>query len=482
MKKSTILSLFCLLFLVSMGQTEEFRCISWEKFKSSGPDLNQIGWLKVKHSKDIESSSWSVGCETLDRDQAKFSVYKNYIGELGIKHARLQSGWAKCEKQRGIYDFAWLDSCVYGLKEQSVAPWICLCYGNPLYGSDKNLGADLAALVNSEVAMIAWLKYVSATVTRYKDAVNMWNIWNEPYFMEKDYAPLLIRTAELIKKLQPEAVILGEMLWEPEPESRKVERELLEILKSRDKLDLIDYWAYHPYKYNPDDCYKTIKDFRCLVQSYNPKVKLFQGENGCPSANEVYHALNYYPWTEYSQAKWVVRRMAGDKLHDIPSSVFTMIDLCYSNMLQSFGLIRSNLLHEFIYKRPSYYAVQHMAGFFDNSVQSARELKPKSNSTREMTVAAFEKAGHPVILIWYKDQIPGDDFKWDLIDLTIKDVELSDPVLIEMISGKVYELPNWSKTGKNTSFKKLPVWDSVMMITERTLAELNTDKATQSGE
>ena len=52
--------------------------------------------------------------------------------------------------------------------------------------------------------------------------------------------------------------------------------------------------------------------------------------------------------------------MAGDRVRSIPSSVFTIIDLKYPNMLQSFGLIRSSLLLEFIYKRPAYYAVQHM--------------------------------------------------------------------------------------------------------------------------
>ena len=476
MKKQITSLLFCLFICpFSFGQTEQFRCITWEKFKSSGPDLKPIGWMAVRHSKNIKSSPWSVGCETLDRDQAKFDVYKDYVGELGVKSARLQSGWAKCERQKGVYNFAWLDSCVYGLKEQGVNPWICLCYGNPIYGSDKNLGAGLAALVYSDEAMNAWLKYVGITVNRYKDIVRQWNIWNEPYFMEKDYAPLLIRTAEVIKKLQPESTVLGELLWEPEPESRKVAKELLEILKTENKLDLVDYWAYHPYKYNPDDCYQSIDEFRKFVQAYNPKYKLFQGENGCPSMNEVYHALNYYPWTEYSQAKWVMRRMAGDRTHDIPSSIFTIIDLRYSNMMQSFGLIRSNLLHEFIYKRPSYYGVQHMVSFFDDTVKPVGELEYESNSIRKMTVAGFKKGGAPVVLVWYKDQIPGDDFKWDLVDLTIKGVNFNDPVYVEMISGKVYEIDriSWDNTGINVMFKNLPVWDSLMMIVERNQIELS---------
>ena len=116
------------------------RSVTWEKLKVSGPVLKQIGWLDSRHSKEIASSPWSIGCETLDRDYAKFSVYKDYVGELGAKHARLQSGWAKTEKEKGKYDFAWLDYHVKGLTEQSVRPWICLCYGNPIYGSTIKLG------------------------------------------------------------------------------------------------------------------------------------------------------------------------------------------------------------------------------------------------------------------------------------------------------------------------------------------------------
>jgi len=468
MKRTVLLLLagFSILTTLVTGQTKGYRCYTWEKLKSSGPDLKLIGQIAVKHSKDIQSSLWSVGCETLDRDQAKFSVYKEYLGELGVKHARLQSGWAKCEKQKGIYNFEWLDSCVYGLAEQSIKPWICLCYGNPIYGSDLNLGAGVAALVNSEDAMAAWLKYVEITVNRYKNTVNEWEVWNEPYGQEKDYALLLIKTAELIRKIQPESVILGEILWETHEPGIK---ELLEALKSRGKLNLVDYWAYHPYRYNPDECYPILNEFIKLLKSYNADYKILQGEVGCPSQLEWTHALDYYPWTEYSQAKWDLRRMAGDRVRNIPSSIFTIIDLRYSNMLQSFGLIRSNLLHEFIYKRPAYYGVQHMASFFDDAVIAMGELEYHSNSSREMTVAGFEKEETPVVLIWYKDQIPSDRIEWDLVDIKIKAANFTDPVYVEMITGKVYEIDKatFKSNGGDIEFDRLPLWDSPIMIAER---------------
>ena len=367
--------------------TGQHRNINWEKFKSSGPELKQIGWLATKSSKEIKASSWSVGCETLDRDYAKFSVYKNYVGELGVKHARLQSGWAKCEKIKGIYSFEWLDSCVYGLTEQSVKPWICLCYGNPIYGSGMRLGAKI---FSNEETMAAWCKYVEKTVLRYKDVVNEWEIWNEPNGGggTKEYANLLIKTAETIKKVQPNAVIMG---FSIAGINLQFAKDIFEILKANNKLELVDYLTYHPYTNNPDNSYPDVDKLKSIINSYNPKIKLYQGENGCPSQLEWTHALAYYPWTEISQAKWVMRRMAGDRVRDIPSSIFTIIDLRYYNMLQSFGLIRSNLLHEFIYKRPSYYGFQHMAGFFDSLVKPIGILQYKSNSSRKITIAGFKQ-------------------------------------------------------------------------------------------
>jgi polysaccharide biosynthesis protein PslG len=468
MKKITIIFLLCVsLYPVSViGQPKKYRNITWEKFQSSGPELKQIGLLSVRKSNEIKSSTWSVGCETLDRDYAKFSVYKDYVGELGVKHGRLQSGWAKCEKQKGVYSFEWLDSCVYGLNEQSVKPWICLCYGNPLYGSGIGLGAGVAALSNNEAAMAGWLKYVEITVKRYKNVVNEWEVWNEPYDQEKDYAPLLMKTAELIKKIQPGAVILGEILWDPKEPGIKI---LLDALKAKNKLDLVDYWAYHPYVNNPDDCYPLVDKFVSILKSYNPKFKIYQGEVGCPSQLEWTHALAYYPWTEYSQAKWELRRMAGDRVRNIPSSVFTIIDLKYTNMLQSFGLIRSNLLHDIIYKRPSYFGVQHMVSFFDDDAIAMGEMPYESDSNRKMSVAGFKKGGKPVLLVWYNDRIPTDDLKWDPISITVKGVKFQDPVYVEMITGKVFEIDRSALKiiGENTSFIKLPVWDSPVMIAER---------------
>jgi hypothetical protein len=249
------------------------------------------------------------------------------------------------------------------------------------------------------------------------------------------------------------------------------------ILKENDKLELVDYLTYHPYAKNPDDSYANVEKLEALKNTYNPRIKLFQGENGCPSQLEWTHALAYHPWTEISQAKWFMRRMVGDHVRNIPTSIFTVIDLQYYNMLQSFGLIRSNALHDVIYKRPSYYGVQHMVSFFDDTVEPTGMLEYGSNAYHKLTVAGFRKEGKPVALVWYNGQIPGDEMKWDIISLTIKNTNFNNPVYVEMISGKVFEInsSDWENKDTDVVFKNLPVWDSVIMIAERSHVKLKLD-------
>jgi len=110
-----------------------------------------------------------------------------------------------------------------------------------------------------------------------------------------------------------------------------------------------------------------------------------------------------------------------------------------------------------------------MVGFFDDAVIPVGDLEFVSNAYRKITVAGFKKENSPIALLWYKDQIPGDDLDWDLVELTIKNTNFRDPVYIEMISGKVYDIDesDWKNKGKDVEFKRLPVWDSVVMIADR---------------
>ena len=78
-------------------------------------EFKRAGTLVPRSKPDPKDDQWMIGCEVLDRDFARFSAYKDYLPGLGIRSIRLQGGWAKCEKTKGVYDFAWLDAIVDSL-------------------------------------------------------------------------------------------------------------------------------------------------------------------------------------------------------------------------------------------------------------------------------------------------------------------------------------------------------------------------------
>lgn len=95
-------------------------------------EMERIGTLRPRSVGEIRGSNWTLGCETLDRDFAIFDEYKAFLAPLGIKTIRLQAGWAKCEKKKGKYDFAWLDKIIDYACSQGINVLLETGYGNPV--------------------------------------------------------------------------------------------------------------------------------------------------------------------------------------------------------------------------------------------------------------------------------------------------------------------------------------------------------------
>lgn len=475
MKVSTLIMAAAAILLLPQQSYSQHYSLTWKNFNvKDDTKLEVLGKLNVRPADGSGNSYWSVGCETLDRDFGIFSEYSDYVGELGVGYARIQSGWAKCEPEKGKYDFSWLDEIVDGLLSQGVKPWMCLCYGNPVYNDE---GYDLgSAIFTSKKAMDGWCRYVEAVVKRYKGKVAMYEIWNEPNLGENKkhperYADLFTNTAKTIRKFDKDVNIAGISLSGSVP--LDFAEQVLEMLKERNSLDYLQFVTFHPYYPNPDDATAKIIALRKLVNSYNPETRLFQGETGCPSILEWGHALSYYEWTEYSQVKWVLRRMANDFKLGIPSSIFTMVDLQYKNMLQSFGLLRMNLLKKFVYKRPSFYGVRNMANILSTDMTPYTEgLELTSSAERDLNYTGIRKEGVPAgIMLWFGDRIPDNSVEKEEITITVDGITMEHPVLLDPITGRIYSLKSVVLRGGNEvgrmKFTNLPMWDSPLLIIER---------------
>jgi len=123
--------------------------------------------------------------------------------EAGISWARADFSWWGIEHPQGTWHFEHLDRLMdladlYGITILPIldysTPWASPSYKHPE----------------------EWLEYVRQVVTRYKDRIRYWEVWNEENIKSywgdeakaEDYARFLKITYEEIKKIDPELVVV----------------------------------------------------------------------------------------------------------------------------------------------------------------------------------------------------------------------------------------------------------------------------------
>jgi hypothetical protein len=466
MKSSITLRSFPIIVVLTLGP-----CLS-AQIPIEGPVLSyeKIGRLKTRTTHEIASSHWSVGGETMDRE---YTVYQNwcpYLEELGIKKIRLQGGWARCERVKGEYSWKWLDEIIFDLPRRGIEPWVCLCYGNPLYGKGE-VRLDSAIDTDRDTRQ-AWLHWVAAMVKRYQGVVRIWEIWNKPNGLNPAgvYAELLIQTAGLIRYLQPESRIMGFSLAGVDvPFAAQV----LEILTQKNRTQLVDYLSYHPYSFNPNDSYDKVDELYGVMKTHAPGMELYQGENGAPSEWRETKALSNYDWTETTQAKWALRRMLGDLGRDIPSSIFSIIDMKYPDEMNRKGLLQANEDKTVHHRKQAFYAVQNLAAVFDNNLVMIGEFTCEVCTHHQYSSFGYRHnpSGNELFTIWLHTNRPTDYNATTPVDVKIQGLVLRDPVWLDLRTGWVYQIPedSYAIDGNGIILSALPVYDSPVVICERQL-------------
>ena len=460
------------------------------------PGLKEVGRLRARSATEVGHSNWTIGCEVLDRDFANFWEYCEFIEPLGIKTVRLQAGWAKCEPKPGEWNFGWLDKIVDYLRERNLEVILETSYGNPVHPGGGNW--DLSGgIPNTEEGLKAWDVWVDALSKHFAGRVAYWAMWNEPDNNRKVNTPervaaFNLRTARTIRRNIPDARLQGLSLGGNDPEYFEA---CLAALAKENAVDLFETYIYHGYELAPEMSYPMVAVKRDILAKYSRTARLRQGENGCPSEMIDFFALWNNPWTEYSQAKWDMRRMLGDLGHGYESAVYTMSDFRHRGEKirspNNKGLIRANANRETIAVKRAYYAVQNVAGLFDSTVALCRSL---AATNTDITVAFFEYrktaadgTSHPLLAFWTQGRIaektawtavkpsdlvlerPGDSFAVRPIVIDCKGPAWKDPVWVDLLTGRVYELGEERQLvhSAGVTFVDVPVYDSPVVLTER---------------
>lgn len=487
-------------------------------------DLPLLGTIRPKAIAEIGRSNWTLGCETLDRDFADWDAYRDYLAPLGLKSIRLQAGWAKCERVKGKCDFAWLDHIVDDAIALGLEPILETGYGNPIYpgGGGFDLGAGFPT---SEEGLAAWDAWVDAITRHFAGRVREWFMWNEPDISPSDgsapkmptqIAAFNVRTARIVKRNIPDAKIAGLSLARNRPEF------LEECLRALGPdVALFDWFIYHGYQSAPEASYGNVEAQKEVVRRLAPHATLRQGENGAPSEMTQLFALKRKAWSEYSQAKWDLRRMLGDLGHGVPGSVFTICDFNHKGReINRKGLLRADEDHRVIAVKRAYYAVQNLVAVLGGPRSAAAtkdggqaprataEISPlqptpfcsvdqslsayafnSSNGMTKSRVFAFwshgrdfvgpELAGNAAglhapepdnrIMPYLR---PGDSFETRpavFEDFSSGGKPLRDPVWCDLLTGKVFAFPaeNVIPCRACVRYLDVPVYDSPCLLAER---------------
>lgn len=308
-------------------------------------------------------------------------------------------------------------------------------------------------------------------------------------------ADLNIRTADIIKRIQPAAKISGLSMGHIDLGYADA---FFKVIHQKKKLHLFDNMTYHDYVYNPDANYGHVAELRRVLDKYAPNIKLRQGENGCPSMPGFGRgALGDYDWSELTQAKWNTRRMLGDLGHDIECSILGIIEMNYTatsgpiTRLNVKGIIQSDSTKRAIRPKPAYHAMQHVASIFDNSLERIKNLQPtfnasaksalnevKYNKNTDRSVAVYgyrhRTTQKQVFTIWVNEYIPTDSNQTKDRTFTFLNGNFEEPVYVDILTGAVYEIPanQWKKTGTTYTFTNIPVYDAPILIADKSLVTI----------
>ncbi len=466
--------------------------------------MKKIGVLKSRTSKQIKGSRIGIGFECLDRKMWNDTeeAYR-LTGELGVKHARVQTGWCRCEREPGIFDFAWLDRIVDKLLSQGVQPWFNLGYGNIHHTGATEPDAVGWAPIHSESEKTAWTAYVAALVQHFRGRVTHYEIWNEPdinpfWIGGPDplkYMALVKLTAAVIRRHDPAARIIGGATAGG-TNLMQVECYLKEGLA-----DLIDVYSYHRYHVHPE--LHRADEVAALRASLNAHggghIQLWQAESGCPSVPSATQALANVPVSEELQARVLARSLLSDLIHGLDyTSYFHLSDFkfYYRNGFcekpNFFGLLTFDDPPRC---KSAYRVMQNICALFDDDtilnprqslglwsseiVQSERRY-----AYQELEISTcrglFTRGGHPLMVWWQPanllPEVSGDQ-PFQPLDISAHiwspEHSVEQPVVVDVMTGEVFEpvferyKPRDNLATGNIELKHVPLKQTPMLATDR---------------
>ncbi len=280
------------------------------------------------------------------------------LAAAGFRWIRMDFGWGRTERERGVYDFSAYDRLLAALDEHKIKPVFILDYGNKLYSPVSPA---------TEEPRAAFARWAAAAVSRFKGRGILWEMWNEPnigFWRPKpnvdDYVKLALAAGRAIRAAAPDEAYIGPALAFMD----------LGFLEACFKAGLLEYWdavSVHPYRQQPPETVAAdYEKLRALIARHAPpgkNVPILSGEWGYTSqAKERSEDVQ----GRYLPRMWLTNIMSG-----VPLSIWYDWHDDGPNPEERehrFGAVRFPYFEgrEPVYDlKPAYLAAQTFTRFFD---------------------------------------------------------------------------------------------------------------------
>lgn len=265
--------------------------------------------------------------------------------EAGVGWVRMDFLWEDTEPEKGKLNFEKYDYIVDLLTQNNIGVLGLLSYSASWAGPSWN---------SPPYEDESFVRYVYNVISRYKDKVKYWEIWNEPddeqYWIPQDG---MVRYTELLKKVylkakqaDPECRILNGGL------SKTITLSLKKIYKNDGK-GYFDILAIHPFvnPLNEADVARVkglYSGCKKIMQDNGDDKKIWFTELGAPGVQSPSQSNSWWMGmspTEEQQAAWV-KRIYSEILPELPDcdkifwAFFRDCNNYWNNGIDYFGLLR----------------------------------------------------------------------------------------------------------------------------------------------
>jgi hypothetical protein len=238
----------------------------------------------------------------------------------GATVLRISFSWSEMEPEPGRFDFSFWDEVVplavdeYGLR---LIPYVCY---TPAWASADPASETIWTTPPKDPA--AFGRFVGALVTRYKDRLHSWELWNEPDIPEfwtgtpAQFAALIREGSRAVRQADPKArVVLGGIAKHPEYLSTLLRDETISHL-----VDVVNCHAYFETWHEAplEELTTYINRMADVIAEYGDGQDLWMAEvgysnfrpEGSGRISEMYRARHGFEHTPEFQAEALVRSMA----------------------------------------------------------------------------------------------------------------------------------------------------------------------------